>query len=93
MLQSMMHQTLVGKNMLMDLGLKLHILPEDHILLPDHKWGNPAGDWPTGTPSLPLFNANISSQNPILSNIIPYFKIKIRSLYFFTWLYVSFPSW
>lgn len=41
--------------MIMELGL-IHILPEDHILLPDHKWGNPVGDWPKGTPSLPLYN-------------------------------------
>lgn len=43
-------------------------LPEDHIRLPDHKWGNPVGDWPTGTPSLPLFKINRANWNIILSN-------------------------
>jgi len=30
-------------------------LPVGHTLLPDHKWDSPAGGWPTGTPSLPLW--------------------------------------
>lgn len=34
-------------------------LPEGHILPPGHRLGNLKGDWPTGTPSHPLYQKRI----------------------------------
>lgn len=41
-------------------------LPEGHILPPGHRLGSLKGDWPTGTPSHPLYQKRVKKRNAIV---------------------------